>query len=126
MDVGRNLAGSGDIWAGHPCCILAADTQFLENNRSRVKSVLKAHVQATRFIAEHPDEARRIGINYTGMDERTVARAMQSVRYTTDLSVEGEMDYVRFLSELKYIKIDTPEDFVETFLYPDLLKEIAP
>lgn len=124
--VGRTLASSGDIWAGHPCCVLVADTGFLDGRRPQVLAVLKAHVEATRFISENPAEARRIGVKYTGMDEATVRRAMQSVRYTTPLSIEGEMDYVRFLSELKYIQIETPEAFVATFLRPDLLEEIAP
>jgi len=126
MDVGRILAGSKDIWAGHPCCVLVAGKQFLEKHATKVKAVLKAHIQATEFIRQYPHEALRIGTKYTGMDEATVHQAMQTVHYTVDLNVEGELEYVRFLAELRYIKIETPEDFVDTFLYPALLKDLKP
>jgi NitT/TauT family transport system substrate-binding protein len=126
MDVGRTLAGSKDIWAGHPCCVLVTGSQFLEKHPHKVKAVLKAHIKATEFIAQNPQESLRIGVKYTGMDEITVHQAMRSVSYTVDLNVEGEKDYVRFLSELRYIKIETPEDFVAKFLNPALLKELKP
>ncbi len=126
MDVGRTLAGSKDIWAEHPCCVLVAGRQFLEKHRNKVKAVLNAHILATEFIRQNPHEALRIGMKYTGMDEATVRQAMQTVHYTVDLSVEGEMDYVRFLAEFQYIKIKTPEDFVASFLNSTLLKELKP
>lgn len=126
MGVGRTLAGSKDIWAGHPCCVLVAGTQFLEKHARKVKAVLKAHIKATEFIKQNPHEALRIGIKYTGMDEATVRQAIQTVNYTVDLNVEGEMDYARFLAELGYIKIKTPEAFVAKFLNPALLKELKP
>jgi len=28
--VGKTLAASRDIWKDHPCCVLAADTKFME------------------------------------------------------------------------------------------------
>lgn len=126
MDVGRTLAGSKEIWAGHPCCVLVADTQYLKENPRNVKAVLKAHIKATEFISQNPSDALLIGVKYTGMDKATVHQAMQTVNYTVDLNIEGEKDYVRFLSELRYIKIETPEDFVANFLNPALVKEVKP
>jgi NitT/TauT family transport system substrate-binding protein len=81
-------------------------------------------VQATDYIHQNPDEAVKIGIKYTGMDEATVRQAVQNVTYTYELSIQGEKEYVEFLSELGYIHLDNPNAFVDQFINPDILKGI--
>ena len=125
MDVGRNLATSHDIWEGHPCCVLVSDSTFLKNHPAKVKAVIRAHVEATDFIRKHPDEAIRIGVKHTGMDEKTVRHAMKTVHFTYDLSIEGEKEYVRFLSELGYIRVRDPDGFVNLLINQELLKEVV-
>ncbi len=124
MGVGRNLATSHDMWPEHPCCVLAADSKFADSHPERVRAVLAAHLAATRFIHDHPDEAVRIGVKYTGMDEETVKSALKNVHYTTKLNVEGEKEYVRFLTELQYIRVKNPDAFVDRFINPKFLSEI--
>ncbi len=126
QSVGRNLATSKKLWPGHPCCVLVTDKGFMTAQPERVKAVVKSHVQATDYIHRYPDEAVKIGVKYTGMDEQTVRQAMQNVHYTYDLSIQGEKEYVQFLSELGYIHLDDPDRFVDQFIQPDILKEILP
>ncbi len=123
-NVGRNLASSRDIWAGHPCCVLVSDSKFLKSRPDKVEKVVRAHVRATTFIKENPEEAVRIGVRFTGMDEATVRRALQFVEYTYVPSIDGEQEYVRFLSELGYISIDDSGAFVSDFINLDFLNEI--
>lgn len=123
-NVGRNLASSRDIWAGHPCCVLVSDSKFLKSRPDKVERVVRAHVRATTFIKENPEEAVRIGVRFTGMDEATVRRALQFVEYTYVPSIDGEQEYVRFLSELGYISIDDSGAFVSDFINLDFLNEI--
>ncbi len=124
MGVGRILAASRDIWKDHPCCVLAADQRFLETYPDKAKGVVRSHVKAIDFIRQHREEAIKIGIKYTGMDEGTVRLAMESVNYTPILSVEGEKEYVDFLTKLKYIKVEDAQIFVDRFMRPDFVKEI--
>lgn len=121
--VGRLLAASRDIWPGHPCCVLVTDSRFLKAHPDKVQAVVRGHIRATRFIEAHPEEALRIGVKYTGMDEETVRLAMQNVHFTYELSLEGEKEYVRFLSELGYIPVQDPEAFVRRFINPEILRE---
>jgi len=123
-NVGRNLASSREIWAGHPCCVLVSDSKFLKSRPGEVEKVVRAHVRATIFIKENPEEAVRIGVKFTGMDEPTVRRALQFVEYTYVPSIDGEEEYVRFLSELGYISIDDSDAFVSDFINQDFLNEI--
>ena len=47
-----------------------------------------------------------------------------NVNYTYVLSVEGEKEYVDFLTKLKYIKVEDLQIFVDRFMRPDFVKEI--
>jgi NitT/TauT family transport system substrate-binding protein len=122
MKVGRNLATSKELWPGHPCCVLVADTKFLAEYLKQVKSILHAHVQATDYIHQHPQEAADIGVKYTGMDKATIEQAMQNVNYTYNLSIDGEKQYVEFLSELGYIQIVDADQFVNKLINQELLQ----
>ncbi len=124
MGVGKNLMTSAEMWAAHPCCVLVSSAEFLKNNREAVKSVLKAHVEATKFILENREEAVKIGMMSTGMDEETVRRAMETVTFTYDLNIAGEKEYVQFLSEIGYIRVPDIDRFVDRFIQEDLLKEV--
>jgi NitT/TauT family transport system substrate-binding protein len=124
MGVGRILAASRDIWKDHPCCVLAADQRFLETYPDKAKGVVRSHVKAIDFIRLHREEAVKIGIKYTGMDEASVRLAMENVNYTPVLSVEGEKEYVDFLTKLKYIKVEDAQIFVDRFMRPDFVKEM--
>lgn len=124
MEIGHNLATSHEIWPEHPCCVLVTADKFLQENRTKVKKVLKAHIRATEFIQEHPLQAAAIGVKYTGMDKLTVQKAMQTVNYTPRLSIQGEKRYIEFLNELKYIRVADPDEFIDKYLNQDLLSEI--
>jgi NitT/TauT family transport system substrate-binding protein len=124
MGVGRVLLASRDIWKDHPCCVLAADERFLEAHPEKAKGVVRGHVKAIDFIRQHREEAIKIGIKYTGMDEASVRLAMENVNYTYVLSVEGEKEYVDFLTKLKYIKVEDVQIFVDRFMRPEFVKEI--
>lgn len=124
MGVGRVLMSSSDIWKDHPCCVLVADDNFLAQRPDDARAMVRAHVKATEFINSNKEEALKIAVKYTGMDEETVKLAMQGVRYTYEISREGELEYVRFLAGLGYIKVQDPEAFVERFLNGAFLKEI--
>ena len=121
--VGRTLITSGEIWKDHPCCVLVVDSKFLRTRRAEAMGVVRAHVKATDFIAANFDESLKIGVKYTGMDEETVALAMKNVKHTYRISVEGEKEYVDFLSRLGYIKVKDPGAFVNRFLNGELLAE---
>ena len=124
MEVGRVLAYSKNIWKDHPCCVLAVEAKFLEAQPDWAKKLVRAHVKATDFIQQNPEEAIKIGAKYTGLDEKTIALALKNVRYTYHLSVEGEKEYVDFLSQMKYIKVENPQAFIREFLNLEILAEV--
>lgn len=124
MGVGRVLLTSHEIWENHPCCVLLASDHFLSMRPRDARAVVRAHVEATDFIKSNPDDAARIGVQYTGMDVPTIRLAMKNVVYTYDLSIEEEMEYVDFLARMKYIQISDPKAFVRKFINQEILREI--
>jgi len=124
MGIGRVLLSSREIWKDHPCCVLVCEERFFETKKDQAKAMVRAHVKAIDFILRNREEAIKIGIRYTGMDEATVRLAMENVIYTPMLSVEGEKEYVDFLNRLKYIKVGDVEGFVRRFMRTEILKEI--
>lgn len=117
MGIGRILVTSGDIWKNHPCCVLVVDKRFAERNGDRIRKTIQAHQKSIDFIHENQDEAVRIAVKYTGMDEETIRNAMSNVTYTSSLNVDGLKEYVKFLSGLGYIKVNDLGSFIEKIVY---------
>jgi NitT/TauT family transport system substrate-binding protein len=81
---GRVLEWSGDVWPNHPCCVVAADKSFAQSHPNLVMRVLKAHIEANRWIADawaHPGSANytlllEIGAKFSNRNDSVVAAAM--------------------------------------------------
>lgn len=123
MGVGRILLSSSNIWKDHPCCVLVADSKFVKDG-AKAKRVVEAHVHATAFIRNHPEEALRIGVKYTGMDENTIRRAMANIRYDVVLDQKDLLEYAAFLSRIGYIHVPDPHGFIKGFVDDRMLSEI--
>jgi NitT/TauT family transport system substrate-binding protein len=117
MDVGRVLVASGEIWSNHPCCVLAVDAHFAAANAPRIEKILRVHNLAIDFIHYHPQEAINIGVKYTGMPEGTISRAVENVKYTSTLNIEGLKEYVNFLGQMDYIKLKETQEPIEEFIH---------
>ena len=123
MGVGKVLVKSGKIWPEHPCCVLVVQDAFLKSRLDEVKAMVRAHIKATEFINNNPSQALKIGMKYTGMDANTVKLAMENVKYTYNISIEGEKEYVEKLNKLGYIKVPNTDRFCEIFLNTKIISE---
>lgn len=117
MGVGKILASSAEIWKNHPCCVLVVDRSFATAHADKVERIVRAHNKAIDFIYDKPEEAIRIGVKYTGMDEQTISSAMRNVEYVSDLNIEGLKEYVKFLSGFGYIELKNLQSFLEKIVY---------
>ncbi len=124
MEVGKVLSDSRDIWKDHPCCVLAADSRFLETRPEEAKKMVRAHVKATDFINQNPREIIPLAVKFTGMDEKTIALALKNVKYAYFLNTESVKEYLQFLSQWKYIRVDDVPAFTSRFIYLQLLNEV--
>lgn len=123
LGIGRNLLSSWEIWANHPCCVIVVSKNFLKSHKDKVKAVVQANINATKFIHNHPQKAAQIAVKYTGMDINTVQKAIKNVHYTSKLNKQGELEYIAFLSELGYIDLSKPNVFLKTFVNATILNK---
>ena len=121
---GKSLLTSRDIWPGHPCCVLVVQKEFLSESRETIKKILKAHVEAIRWMKDRREETIDIAMKFTGIDKETVRRALGFIEYAYEPNVEGVMEYLRFLNELRYVRIEDGKRFLAGFVDGTLLKEI--
>lgn len=49
---GKALLWSSDIWPNHPCCVVVVDKDFLASNLQAALGVMKAHIEANKWIAQ--------------------------------------------------------------------------
>jgi NitT/TauT family transport system substrate-binding protein len=122
--VGRVLVTAKQIWPNDPCCVLVADVNFMKGHLTEIKAILRAHIKAIDFIKNNPEEAVNIAAKCTGMDKPTIRLAMKNVTYTSQINVEGIVEYTRYLSKLKFINVADPNAFVKGLLEPGFLEEV--
>lgn len=125
MGVGKMLVQSHSIWQDHPCCVLVADTEFVRTRPDDAQGIVRAHVEATAYIHAHQDEAVRIAVKYTGMDEATIRLALSTIHYDCMPSVEGETEYVTFLNDLRYLAVPDATRFSESFFDTSILNSVV-
>ncbi|QEE15531.1 ABC transporter substrate-binding protein [Promethearchaeum syntrophicum] len=99
-DVGKYLYKSSDVWANHPCCIIATHNEFLENNASIVNSVLKVHKQATDWILKNWDAAKAIAMDKMNLSEIQASIAMANIGYVYDMDLAQMELFVEKLVKL--------------------------
>lgn len=122
------LVTSREIWPHHPCCVLAVQKEYLAENKDVVLAVLASHMRATAFILENPQEAIRIGVDFTGMSEEVVSQAVQTIEYVYEPNYAGIKDYLEQLLEMEYVSSDDVGDmdtFLGEFVNSQLIEEAA-
>jgi NitT/TauT family transport system substrate-binding protein len=92
------LVTSHELWPDHPCCVLVASTSFLQANNLAVLEVLKAHIEANKWIAEtlaKKDTASgqanytlllNIGAQFSARNTTVVAMSLQNMVLTYNLT----------------------------------------
>ncbi len=115
-DLGKILMYSKDIWQDHPCCVLVISTQFIENNPSKVNSLLKAHRKSINYIENNISDAIDIGVKYTGFHEKAVKSALQNIQFDHHISISQSIEYVEFINKLGYATITNPQTFIQSLV----------
>ena len=125
--IGRYLIKSREIWSHHPCCVIAARTQFLETHPEVVQKVVTIHVRATNWILDHPNEAAAIFRNYADIPQDVVELAMENIEFIKVPNINGIRQYLEKLIEYGIItEENVPADldeFLTQFMNEAFLEE---
>lgn len=112
LGVGRIVKRSGDVWRGAPGCSLTTTAGLRDRDPETVGKVVRAFVEAARWIAEQPHEAAEIASRYIGVHARFIVQALGRNRPDPD-AIRNEESMERVLGlmrELGYLR-GTPSGY---------------
>lgn len=121
-EYGNVLMYSGDIWKGHPCCVVIATDDFRRNNPDLLKRFLKVHAEATDYVNANKDEAAVIVSEKLGTDvavEKKALRGMNFVAIPTERFIEDMLKFAEVQRQQGIIKRNlTKEDVFDLGYLP--------
>ncbi|NHJ13672.1 MAG: ABC transporter substrate-binding protein [Candidatus Thorarchaeota archaeon] len=118
---------SGDIWPRHPCCVLAASSDFMEQRPDIVQKVVEIHKRAQEWIVTHTTEAIAIAVDWLEMDFEPVETAFNRIIYDYNVNRTGLEIYLAFLVDQSLLdESKIPSDipaFIDSFVNTTYIEE---
>lgn len=103
------LLNSGDIWPGHPCCVVASANSFMEAHPDVVQKVIDVHKRAEQWIVDNPIAAISIAVDWLEMDQSPVENAFNRIIFDYDLNMTGLTMYLEFLIDQDLVELQLSE-----------------
>nr|WP_245527612.1 ABC transporter substrate-binding protein [Methanotorris igneus] len=87
--IGKPIVYSKDLppkgmWKDHPCCVIAASEDALNNKRDAVKAFLKLIVLATKEINENKELVIKDSAEWLGVDEKVEEESIPNMKFDTN------------------------------------------
>ena len=123
---GVRVVQSGEMYPNHACCCLLVSGKLIREHPEIVEQIVRTHINATKYLKEHPEEAARIFSNKTGFDyEKTLA---SFERWDGDWitnpheMINSTLEYARVNYELGLAKrLLTEKDLFDTTFYDKIM-----
>lgn len=112
-DAGRILESSSEILPDHPCCVVVASDDYINNNPDELKTILEIHENATEYINENPDEAAGKLPKEVASDVEIEKKSLSNIEFVTGLNdtyKKSIMDFMQLEIDLGLLKEAIPED----------------
>jgi NitT/TauT family transport system substrate-binding protein len=128
---GKILLNSKDIWQDHPCCVIASSQHF--NDESALKSVLYAHIKATKFInnPENREKVVEYAKEFTGLEKGVVEEALDNIEFIVFPDEKEFRKYYEYLNSsgilrknIRDLGFADEDEFFTAFLKKDLYQEV--
>ena len=78
----RIMRFSGDIWKNHPCCVIVAQEDFINKNKTMVQKAMNALVRAQDWCIRNPGETAHLlsrdGEGYLPFPKEVLARVFEN------------------------------------------------
>jgi len=131
------LMWSGEFWPNHPCCVVAVNADFAEENPELVARTVAAHVEATEWILDtvenkgsDPDNYTNLlqmGAVFSGRNTTVVAASLEHMTLVYEMNQQFKNYLVNFTEDFIDLEqtsdaavtargYSSVEDFVDTFV----------
>lgn len=112
-DNGVLLKSSADILPGHPCCVVVASDDFINNSPDELEKVLAIHENATNSIMENPDDAAAKLPAEIVSDVEIEKKSLANIQFVSGLDdayKQSIMDFMQVQKDLGLLKEVISED----------------
>jgi len=107
---GKTFMFSEQIWKNHPCCVMIASNDFMQNNPDKLKKIIKIHQNATNYIYSNRDDAVSILSNHYKLDANTEKEVLSHIKF---VAIPDE-EFIN--NDLKMVSIQRQMGYVENNL----------
>ena len=129
---GKVLVDERDLWPGgqYTTTVLLVRRAYLQAHPDRVEALLRGHVEATRWLADHKDAARaRVNAAIEGLTgkrigDEVIVRAFASLTFTTDPQMASLEKSAADAAGLGLLKLDGVD--LAPLYDASLLQKVAP
>ena len=129
---GKVLVDERDLWPGgqYTTTVLLVRREFLDKHPDRAEALLRGHVEATRWLIDHPEDARtRVNAaieKLTGkpIGKPVIDRAFPSLGFGTDPQMASLARSAADAEKLGLLKLEGVD--LAGLYDPTLLKKLAP
>ena len=107
---GKYLNKSSEIWPNHPCCIIAASSDFLISNPDKAQKIVQIHKRALEWMADpsNHDDLINIAKKYTGIISNSIIEtALGNVGYVYNYTA-FQLEIERFYDNLTNLNSNIP------------------
>jgi NitT/TauT family transport system substrate-binding protein len=116
--IGKVLMYSNDIMPGHPCCVIIARQDYINQNPQELQKFLDIHKNTTEYINSHRNETAYLISKEMTTNPSLEEIALTHVVFVSQLDKEFQakvMDFIKIEQELGFLKKNlTPEQIFDT------------
>lgn len=110
-----NITGEGEVlvysdqwWENHPCCVIVAREEFIQEDPDQLYRFLKVHQEATIYLENHPEEAARILSEKLGTSLQIQSEALKHV----DFQYQPDSNFTKNVE--RFMKLQQSLGYLET------------
>lgn len=105
--IGQVLMYSDDIVEDHPCCVIIAREDFIQQKPEQLNIFLQIHKNATDYVNTHPNETVNILTQELTTNQQLENISLQHIRFVSSVDKEFQDNVLHFMNieiNLGYLK----------------------
>lgn len=97
-DVGKVLMYSGDIMPGHPCCVIVARQDFIDQHPQELQTYLNIHKNSTEFVNSNKNETATLVSEEITTNPGLEKTALTHVIFVSQLNTDFQNKVLNFMN----------------------------
>ena len=119
--IGQVLMYSDDILEDHPCCVIIAREDFIEQNPQKLNTFLQIHKNSTEYVNTHLNNTANILTQELTTNPEVEMMSLQHIRFVYSVDEGFQDNVLRFMNieiNMRYLKsnLTTNQIFDTQFL----------